>query len=43
MATPYAYVNGDTEVTNPISEKDSILQVLHWIGFTDDTEKMKIH
>ena len=39
----YVYVNRDTEALDAINESGLIKQVLHWIGFTDNTQKINIH
>ena len=33
VATPYVFLLGDDEVGEGIIEEDSLLQILHWIGF----------
>ena len=38
----YAYVDGNTKALDTISEPNQIKQVLHWIGFTDNTKKDSI-
>ena len=38
----YVYVNGNTNALDTIAEHDQIMQVLHWIGFTNDNQKNSI-
>eukprot|EP00957_Ditylum_brightwellii_P185523 14124955-Ditylum_brightwellii.AAC.1 len=38
----YIYVQGGTEVVGPINEEDSIKQILHWVGFSNNTQKDEI-
>jgi hypothetical protein len=38
----YIYVQGGTEVVGPVNEEDSIKQMLHWVGFSDNTQKDEI-
>eukprot|EP00957_Ditylum_brightwellii_P151925 11569271-Ditylum_brightwellii.AAC.1 len=35
----YIYVQGGTEVVGPSNEEDSIKQILHWVGLSDNTQK----
>ena len=38
----YVYVDGNTNALDTIAEDDQIKQVLHWIGFTNNTQKNNI-
>ena len=39
---PYIPVDGNVIVVDGITEADSVSQILHWIGFTIDAERVAI-
>eukprot|EP00957_Ditylum_brightwellii_P174393 13278219-Ditylum_brightwellii.AAC.1 len=38
----YIYVQGGTEMVGLITEENFIKQILHWVGFSNDTQKDEI-
>ena len=38
----YVFINGIEEITDPITEDDSIAQALHWIGFRNDVQRTSL-